>query len=144
MLDFVIQGALIVDGTGAEPRRHDLGVKNGKIAGIGENLGEAERVISAEGLVLCPGFIDMHTHMDLELLRDNKPDAKIRQGVTTDLLGQDGLGTAPAHGKNKKLLMDILWGSTASFQKRSGAGVPSENTSKPLTAAVFRTMPPYS
>ena len=139
MLDFVIQGALIVDGTGSEPRRQDLGVKDGKIAGIGQNLGDAERVISAEGLVLCPGFIDMHTHMDLELLRDKKPDAKIRQGVTTDLLGQDGLGTAPAHGKNKKLLMDILsglngilpeekwsWGSFGEYlEALDGTGLPN-------------------
>jgi N-acyl-D-amino-acid deacylase len=110
MLDTVIRGALVVDGTGREPFSADVGLKNGKIARIGSGIEDAEAVIEADGLALCPGFIDMHTHMDLELLRDNKPEAKIRQGVTTDLLGQDGLGTAPVSPENRKLLADILSG----------------------------------
>lgn len=110
MFDLVIRGALIADGTGGDLFSADVAVKDGRIARIGTDLGEGARVIDGSGQVLSPGFIDMHTHMDLELLRDKKPDAKIRQGVTTDLIGQDGLGAAPVSPENRKLLADILSG----------------------------------
>lgn len=110
MLDTVIKGALVADGAGGELFRADVGLRDGRIARIGTDLGEGEREVDGRGKVLCPGFIDMHTHMDLELLRDKKPDAKIRQGVTTDLLGQDGLGTAPVSPRNKAALKDLLSG----------------------------------
>ena len=110
MLDILIKGARVADGTGRELFRADVGVAKGRIARIGTDLGEGGRVIDGAGKVLCPGFIDMHTHMDLELLRDKKPDAKIRQGVTTDLLGQDGLGAAPISSENRPVLQDLLSG----------------------------------
>lgn len=110
MYDIVIKGAQIADGTGGELFRADVALKDGRIAHVGGGPAEAARVIDGTGQVLCPGFIDMHTHMDLELLRDKKPDAKIRQGVTTDLIGQDGLGAAPVSQRNRKLLADILSG----------------------------------
>ncbi|MDR1731547.1 MAG: D-aminoacylase [Synergistaceae bacterium] len=108
MADFVIRNATVIDGTGKEEFRADLAFENGRISRIGKIEGRGG--LDAEGLTACPGFIDMHTHMDLVLLKDEIPDAKIRQGVTTDLLGQDGLGTAPVSEKNKPLLMEILSG----------------------------------
>ena len=139
MLDTVIRGALVVDGTGSEPFSADVGLKNGKIVRVGEASEEAATVVDASGLALCPGFIDMHTHMDLELLREKKPEAKILQGVTTDLLGQDGLGAAPVSAKNRKLLADILsglngilgdeqwtWGSFGDYLNAlDGCGLPN-------------------
>lgn len=110
MYDIVIKGAQIADGTGGGLFSADVALKDGRIARIGPEPGEAATVIDGTGQVLCPGFIDMHTHMDLELLRDKKPDAKIRQGVTTDLIGQDGLGAAPVSTGNRQLLADILSG----------------------------------
>ncbi len=108
MYDFIIRNAAVVDGTGADEVRADIAFSEGRIAKIGKI--EGKEGLDASGLVACPGFIDMHTHMDLELLRDSTPDAKVRQGVTLDLLGQDGLGTAPVSEKNKPLLMGILSG----------------------------------
>lgn len=108
MYDFIIRNATVVDGSGGEEYRADLAFSAGRIAKIGKV--EGKEGLDAEGLVACPGFIDMHTHMDLELLRDKTPDAKVRQGVTTDLLGQDGLGTAPVSEKNRPLLAEILSG----------------------------------
>lgn len=139
MFDILITGALVADGTGRELFRADAGIVDGRIARIGADLGEAARVIDGTGKVLSPGFIDMHTHMDLELLRDRKPDAKIRQGVTTDLLGQDGLGAAPVSPANRKLLADILsglngvledeqwtWGSFGEYLNAlEGCGLPN-------------------
>jgi N-acyl-D-amino-acid deacylase len=93
-VDIVVRGALIVDGTGSPGYRADVGIDGGRIAAIGENLG-ATRVIDADGLVLAPGFIDMHSHSDIQVLA--KPDhlAKVSQGVTLEVLGQDGLSYAP-------------------------------------------------
>ncbi|MGI6252267.1 MAG: N-acyl-D-amino-acid deacylase family protein [Aminivibrio sp.] len=110
MFDAVIRGAMVADGTGRDLFRADVAIKDGRIASIGTDLGGAAEIIDGTGQVLSPGFIDMHTHMDLELLREKKPDAKIRQGVTTDLIGQDGLGAAPVSPRNRKLLADILSG----------------------------------
>ena len=108
MYDFVIKNAAVIDGTGRDGYRADLAFAGGRIAEIGKI--DSKDGLDASGLVACPGFIDMHTHMDLELLRDKSPDAKIRQGVTLDLLGQDGLGTAPVSKENQPLLRDILSG----------------------------------
>lgn len=93
-MDIVIRGATVVDGTEAPGFRADVGVSGGRITAIGDGLG-GTRVIDGDGLVLAPGFIDMHSHSDLQVLA--KPDhlAKISQGVTLEVLGQDGLSYAP-------------------------------------------------
>ncbi|GLZ36078.1 N-acyl-D-amino-acid deacylase [Lentzea sp. NBRC 105346] len=95
-MDIVIRGAQIADGTGSPSYRADVGVHEGKIASIGSGL-SGTRTIDATGLVLAPGFIDMHSHSDLQVLA--KPDhlAKVSQGVTTEVLGQDGLSYAPVN-----------------------------------------------
>src|SRR5436190_19948461 len=94
-MDIVFRGATIADGTGAAAYRADVGVQDGRIAVIEDRTLTGTRVIDAEGLVLAPGFIDMHAHSDLQILA--KPDhlAKVSQGVTTEVLGQDGLSYAP-------------------------------------------------
>ncbi|MEU5875025.1 D-aminoacylase [Glycomyces sp. NPDC047369] len=92
--DFVIRGAAVADGTGAPLYRADVAVRGGRIAGIGERLDGAE-VIDAGGLVLAPGFIDMHAHSELAVLADPDHLAKLGQGVTLEVLGQDGLSYAP-------------------------------------------------
>lgn len=91
---FVIRGATVVDGTGAPGHRADVAVRDGRITGIDANL-TSRQAIDADGLVLCPGFIDMHAHSDLALLTDPEHLAKTTQGVTCEVLGQDGLSYAP-------------------------------------------------
>lgn len=96
MHDLLIRGADVFDGTGAAARRVDVAVANGTIAAIGADLGEAGRVIDAAGLTLAPGFIDIHTHSDFTLPLNPKAEGKIRQGVTTEVVGNCGFSAAPA------------------------------------------------
>jgi N-acyl-D-amino-acid deacylase len=93
MAGLVFRGATVVDGTGTPGFRADVTVQNGQISAIG-NAG-AGRVIDADGLVLAPGFIDMHSHSDVQVLANPEHLAKVSQGVTLEVLGQDGLSYAP-------------------------------------------------
>ncbi|MFE2727029.1 amidohydrolase family protein [Kitasatospora sp. NPDC059327] len=92
--DLVFKGATVVDGTGADRYRADVRIGQGRITDIGHGLGAA-REVDADGLVLAPGFIDMHAHSDLALLLEPDHPAKVTQGVTCEVLGQDGLSYAP-------------------------------------------------
>ncbi|MFI1503514.1 amidohydrolase family protein [Streptomyces sp. NPDC020597] len=102
MEDLVIRDADVVDGTGADSYRADVVIDDGRIVSIvkeaaaaGCQRPRAVRELDAEGLVLSPGFIDMHAHSDLALLSDPDHSAKAAQGVTLEVLGQDGLSYAP-------------------------------------------------
>ena len=87
--DVIIRGGHVVDGTGNPWIKADVGISGGRIARIGR-LGEAQasRVIDATGQVVTPGFIDMHTHSEYPLLYDGNAQSKIRQGVTTEVVGE--------------------------------------------------------
>ena len=89
--DVLITNAQIVDGTGGEPRQGAIAIKDGKIAAVG-NLATsaASRTIDAKGRTVSPGFIDMHSHSDMPLLTDGNAQSKIRQGVTTEVIGESG------------------------------------------------------
>ncbi|MEU7063541.1 D-aminoacylase [Streptomyces sp. NPDC046161] len=95
-MDLVIRGARVVDGTGGPPYTADVAVHEGRIEAIGRIRAGGRRTLDADGLVLAPGFVDMHAHSDLALLRDPDHSAKAAQGVTLEVLGQDGLSYAPA------------------------------------------------
>ncbi|MER7754938.1 D-aminoacylase [Kitasatospora sp. NPDC097643] len=92
--DTVFRGATVVDGTGADRYRADVRIADGLITEIGDRL-DALDAVDADGLVLAPGFIDMHAHSDLALLLEPEHPAKVTQGVTCEVLGQDGLSYAP-------------------------------------------------
>jgi len=97
MFDVVISGGRIVDGTGLPWYRGDLGISGDRIAAIGRlDRAETRQHIDAANKVVAPGFIDTHVHGDLILLADPLHEPAIRQGVTTYLLGQDGVAMAPA------------------------------------------------
>ncbi|RJQ71510.1 D-aminoacylase [Pseudonocardiaceae bacterium YIM PH 21723] len=93
-MDIVVRGATIVDGTGGPSYTAEVGVHKGRIAEIGSGL-TGTRVIEADGLVLSPGFIDMHSHSDVQVLANPDHLAKVSQGVTSEVYGQDGLSYAP-------------------------------------------------
>ncbi|MFD7793088.1 amidohydrolase family protein [Streptomyces sp. NPDC059759] len=100
--DLVIRDVDVADGSGAPSYRADVAVRDGRIVSIVQEAAAAgcqrprgTRELDAEGLVLAPGFIDMHAHSDLALLRDPDHSAKAAQGVTLEVLGQDGLSYAP-------------------------------------------------
>jgi N-acyl-D-amino-acid deacylase len=98
--DLVIRGGRVVDGTGNPWFYADVAVRGDRIAAVGR-LGpetKAKREIDARGLVVAPGFIDMHSHSDSLLLKDGSAPSKIRQGVTTEVLGE-GQSEGPAKGK---------------------------------------------
>lgn len=94
--DILIFGGTLFDGTGEPGQRLDLGIRDGRIAAIG-NLQQrsAGQRIDARGRAVCPGFVDLHSHSDISLLVDGLAPSKIRQGVTTEILGQDGSSVAP-------------------------------------------------
>ena len=88
MLDVIIRGGLVADGTGAPLYRADVAVKDGRIAAIGELDGmDARETLDASGLVVSPGFIDSHAHSDTSFLKDDSGASKLYQGVTTEVTG---------------------------------------------------------
>ena len=110
MFDLLIKGGKVIDGTGETWFRADVGVTGDEVTIL---RGDTSAVMSnceinAEGRVVCPGFIDMHSHSDLMLLSEPRHDAKIRQGVTTDALGMDGLSYAPSSPENLESLLTYL------------------------------------
>ena len=86
----LITNAQIVDGSGGAPRRGSIAIAGGKIAAVGEVTGTAARTIDAKGRTVSPGFIDMHSHSDITLITDGNGQSKIRQGVTTEVIGESG------------------------------------------------------
>ena len=111
MFDVVITGGTIVDGTGGPAYPGDLGVTSEKIQAVGD-LGQAEarRVIDATGLTVSPGFIDTHVHSDGALLVDPQHANGLRQGITTEILGQDGLSYCPLSAENYRVYSRYLTG----------------------------------
>lgn len=96
MLSLLIRDALVVDGSGQPGRRADVAVSQDRVAAVAERIDErAERVVEADGRVVCPGFIDLHSHVDLTLPDYPRVDGMIRQGVTTLVTGNCGLSPYP-------------------------------------------------
>src|SRR5438034_11573891 len=87
--DLVVANGSVLDGSGAEARRADVGIRAGKTAAIGDlSKAARRRTIDAAGLVVAPGFIDMHNHSDQGVIDEPKCESMIRQGVTTMVLGE--------------------------------------------------------
>ena len=128
MLDVVIRNGRIVDGTGNPWFPADLGIQGDRIVVIG-NLAsaEAERSLDAQGLVVCPGFIDLHTHSDITLLVNPAADSTVRQGITTVVVGNCGHSAAPVRneliksniiGYRDEFGVDIGWRTLGGYFER--------------------------
>jgi len=97
-LDLLIQNGTIVDGSGNEPFRADVSVCDGHISHIGpKSPTDAKVVLDAKGLIVCPGFVDIHSHSDMSVPFDNRLESMIRQGVTTSVIGNCGSSLAPVN-----------------------------------------------
>jgi N-acyl-D-aspartate/D-glutamate deacylase len=97
--DLVLKGGTILDGTGAPAYPGDVGIVGDRIAAIGDiALPQAARVVDVRGLQVCPGFIDIHTHSDGDILAYPTADSRVRQGITTELTGNCGSSVAPLLG----------------------------------------------
>ncbi|MCZ6875365.1 MAG: D-aminoacylase [bacterium] len=109
MDDVLIRGAQVIDGSGTPGRTVDVAIRDGRIVAMAAAAGrQAHRVIDATGLVATPGFIDIHTHSDFTLPLNPKAESKIRQGVTTEVVGNCGFSVAPALPGKVDMLRDYL------------------------------------
>jgi len=103
--DLIVHRGLIVDGSGRPAFKADIGILDGKIAEVGVlDPKHASEVVDASGLAVAPGFIDMHSHSDYVLLVNPKAESKVRQGVTTEVIGNCGNSAAPILGPAKEHL----------------------------------------
>ena len=109
MHDILIRGGLLFDGSGAAGLESDVAIAGGRIAAIGAKLSEpARKTIDASGLAVAPGFIDIKTHSDFTLPINPKAESKVRQGVTTEIIGHCGFSVAPCLSGKVELLKDYL------------------------------------
>ncbi len=109
MLDVIIRGVTVVDGTGADAFVADVGLRDGRIAVVGSAAGEeAAEVVDGAGLVLCPGFVDPHTHYDAQLLWDPHGSPSNVHGVTTVISGNCGFTLAPLRAEDVDWTLEMM------------------------------------
>lgn len=110
MLDRLITGGSVVDGTGAPARIADIGIKDGRIVAVGRLREAAREVIDADGLLVAPGFVDIHTHYDGQATWDPLLAPSFHHGVTTVAMGNCGVGFAPAAPDRRQWLIGLMEG----------------------------------
>jgi len=118
MYDLLFRQAMVVDGTGAPGFVADVALAGGRFAALAPHLeGQAERVIRAQGLVLAPGFIDLHCHSDAYHLEEPAGEIKIRQGVTLEVVGNCGESLAPLVPERAQAAVDHCLGGAGRFSR---------------------------
>ncbi|WP_157215156.1 N-acyl-D-amino-acid deacylase family protein [Flavisphingomonas formosensis] len=108
--DLIIRGGTIVDGSGGAPFVGDVAVKDGRIAAVGTVAADAARVIDAAGLLVTPGFVDLHTHYDGQAIWSDRLNPSSGHGVTTVVMGNCGVGFAPCRAEDHDVLVDVMAG----------------------------------
>jgi N-acyl-D-amino-acid deacylase len=131
--DTLIRNALVIDGSGADPMQADVAVRDGRIAAVGRLAGwQADEVVDATGRVLSPGFIDVHTHDDTNVIRTPEMFPKLSQGVTTVVVGNCGISAAPVTLKGEPPDPMNLLGKAEAFNYPSFASyVEAVNAAQP-------------
>jgi len=104
MHDVVISGGLVVDGSGSEPRRADVAIDGDTIVAVGDDVGAAKRTLDADGRLVTPGFVDVHTHLDAQLAWDPIGTSTCWHGVTSVVLGNCGMTFAPVKDGDAEFL----------------------------------------
>lgn len=102
MFDITIKGGTIYDGQGGEPFAADVGIKGEKITALNDGFEDGNRTINASGKIVCPGFVDIHSHSDFSVVINPNLESKIRQGVTTELVGNCGFSACPILDKQHR------------------------------------------
>jgi N-acyl-D-amino-acid deacylase len=129
VLDLKITGGMVLDGTGAAAVRQDIGVTGDTITALGDLAREGSgTTLDASGLTVAPGFIDMHSHSDWRLFANRRAESKVRQGVTTEVVGNCGFSPAPVSDESRADMrgfalylppgMDFSWRSVGDFLRR--------------------------
>ena len=106
----IVRNGLIVDGTGAKPFIGDIKIVNGLIAQVGSVSGLADKEIDAKGMLVTPGFVDIHTHYDGQVTWSNKLASSSQLGVTTVVMGNCGVGFAPCKEEHRDIMMRLMEG----------------------------------
>src|SRR5260221_11470312 len=107
MLDLVIRGGTLVDGTGAPRRTADVGVAGGRVVAVGRVDSAAAETVDAEGALVAPGFVDIHTHYDGQATWDPRLQPSSNHGVTTIGMGNCGVGFAPVRPTDHDQLIEL-------------------------------------
>jgi len=110
MHDLVIRGGMVIDGTGAAPRRADVAVDGDKISAVGDIAAKGRREIDATGLIVTPGWVDIHTHYDGQATWDPVMGPSSWHGVTTAIMGNCGVGFAPVRADAHDFLIELMEG----------------------------------
>src|SRR5210317_1993827 len=110
MFDLIIKNGLIYDGKGSNPYKADLAISNEKIVGIGDIQGDAKEIINAEGKIVTPGFVDIHTHYDGQVTWDPYLRPSTYHGVTTVVMGNCGVGFSPCKPDQRDWLIGLMEG----------------------------------
>ena len=108
--DLIIRGGTVVDGTGGEPYVADVAIVGDKVVAVGTDLGDAEKVYDADGCYVAPGFVDIHTHYDGQATWDQEMAPSSWHGVTTVVMGNCGVGFAPAAPDRHDWLIGLMEG----------------------------------
>ena len=110
MRDLIIRNGTIVDGTGAKPYKGDIAVEGDRIVAVGKVTGPARREIDAEGMIVTPGWVDIHTHYDGQATWDPLLAPSSWHGVTTAVMGNCGVGFAPVRPDAHQFLIELMEG----------------------------------
>ncbi|MEM6415327.1 MAG: amidohydrolase family protein [Pseudomonadota bacterium] len=110
MYDRAVRGGSIIDGTGADAFTGDIGIKDGLIVDVGNKLGPAKQDIDANGAIVTPGFVDAHTHYDGQVTWDPDLSPSSWHGVTTIVMGNCGVGFAPARADERDFMIRVMEG----------------------------------
>ena len=141
----IIKGGTVVDGTGAPARTADVAVDNGVITEVGKVDAAGARVIDADGLLVTPGFVDIHTHYDGQASWGERMIPSSWHGVTTVVVGNCGVGFAPVHPTDHQKLVELMEGvedipGTVLHEASRGTGSRSRSSWMPSTAAPSMSM----